>query len=90
VYVNRCCHFRRDKSDKKKAKKIVKCKDLSIEVECLWNVKTKVTPVITGATGTISKLYRKYLSNVLGKHEIKELQKTALLGTAHILWKVLM
>ena len=66
---------------KKKAKKIVKCKDLSIEVECLWNVKTKVTPVITGATGTISKLYRKYLSNVLGKHEIKELQETAISTT---------
>jgi hypothetical protein len=24
------------------------------------------------------------------RHEIKELQKTATLGTAHILWKVLM
>jgi hypothetical protein len=30
------------------------------------------------------------LSDMLGKHEIKELQKTAILGTAHILWKVLM
>jgi hypothetical protein len=35
-------------------------------------------PVITGATGTISKLLRKYLSNVLGKHGIKELQKTVI------------
>jgi hypothetical protein len=26
----------------------------------------------------------------MGKHEIKELQKTAILGTAHILQKVLM
>jgi hypothetical protein len=40
-------------------------------------------------TGTISKLYRKYLNNILGKHEIKELQKTAILGTAGILQKVL-
>jgi hypothetical protein len=24
-----------------------------------------------------------------GNHEVKELQKTAILGTAHILWKVL-
>jgi hypothetical protein len=52
----------------------------------MWNV----TPVIVGATGTISKSFRKYLSNVPGNHEIKELQKTAILGTAHILWKVLM
>ena len=33
-----------------------------------------VTPIIIGATGTNVKL-RQYLSNVLGKHEIKELQK---------------
>jgi hypothetical protein len=42
------------------------------------------------ATGTISKSFRKYLSNKPGKHEVKELQKTAIFGTAHILRKVLM
>jgi len=56
----------------------------------MWNVKTKVIPIITGATGTISKSFRKYVSNIPGKHEVKELQKTATLGTAHILQKVLM
>jgi hypothetical protein len=35
--------------------------------------KTKAIPVITGATGTISESFRKYLSNIPGKHEIKEL-----------------
>jgi hypothetical protein len=55
----------------------------------MWNVKTKVVPVIIGATGTISKSFRKYLSSVPGKH-IKELQKTAILGTAHTLREVLM
>ena len=49
----------------------------------MWNVKTNVIPVIIGATGTISKSFRKYLSNITGKHEIKELQETAILGTAH-------
>jgi len=34
--------------------------------------------------------YFKDVSNILGKHEVKELQKTATLGTAHILRKVLM
>jgi hypothetical protein len=56
----------------------------------MWNVKTNVIPVIIGATGTISKSFTKYLSNVPGIHEVKELQKTAILGTAHILRKVLM
>jgi hypothetical protein len=56
----------------------------------MWNVRTKVIPVIIlGVTGTISKSFRKYVSNISGNHEVKELQKTATLGTAHILRKVL-
>jgi hypothetical protein len=55
----------------------------------MWNVKTKVIPIIIGATGTISKSFRKDVSNIPGNNEVKELQKTALLGTAHILRKVL-
>jgi hypothetical protein len=75
---------------KKEAEKILKYKDLIIEIQRMCNVKTKVTPVVIAATGTISKSFRKYLSSVSGKHEVKELQKTAILGTTHILWKVLM
>jgi hypothetical protein len=52
------------------------------------NVKEKVMPVIIGAIGTISKSLGHYLSNIPGKHEIKELQKKAILGTAHILQEV--
>ena len=54
-----------------------------------WKVKTRVIPVIIGATGTISKSFRKYISNIPGNHEMKELQKTVILGTAHVLRKVL-
>jgi hypothetical protein len=46
--------------------------------------------IIIRATETVSKSFRKYVSNIPGKHEVKELQKTAILGTAHILRKVLM
>ena len=75
---------------KKEDEKILKYKDLTIEIEHMWNVKTKVIPVIIGATGTISKSFRKYVSNIPGKHEVEAVQKTAILGTAHILRKVLM
>jgi hypothetical protein len=75
---------------KKEVEKILKCKDLTTEIQCMWNVKTRVIPVITGATGTISKSFRKYVSTVPGNHEVKELQNTAILGTAHRLRKVLM
>ena len=55
----------------------------------MWNVKTKVISVIIGATGTISDSFRKYVGNIPGNYKVKELQKTAILGTAHILRKVL-
>jgi hypothetical protein len=55
----------------------------------MWKVKTRVIPVIIGATGTISESFRKYMSSIPGNHEVRELQKTATLDTAHILRKVL-
>jgi hypothetical protein len=74
---------------KKEAEKILKYKDLTTEIQRMWSVKARVIPVVIGATGTISKLFRKYVSNIPGNHDVKELQKTAILGTAHILQKVL-
>ena len=75
---------------KKEAEKILKYEDLAIKIQRMWNVNTKVIPVIIWATGIISKSFRKYVSNIPGNNEVKELQKTAILGTAHILRKVLM
>ena len=43
-------------------------------------MKAKVIPVEIGATGTISKSLTQYLSNITGKHEIKELQKQSHIG----------
>jgi hypothetical protein len=55
---------------KKEAEKILKYIDLRIEIQRMWNVKTKVIPVIIRATGTISKSLRQYLINISGKHGI--------------------
>jgi hypothetical protein len=80
---------------KKEAEEILKYKALAMETDRMWSVKIKVIPVITGTTGTSSELFRKYLSNIPANYEIKELQKTGILGralhsTAHALRKVLM
>jgi hypothetical protein len=56
---------------KKEAEKILKYKYLTIEIQCMWNVKRKVIPVIIGATGTIAKSFKKYVSNIPGNHEVK-------------------
>ena len=84
TYVDRCCNFSRQTDRnviKKEAVKILKHKDLTNEIHCVWNVKAKVIPVTAAATGTISKCR---LSNVPGRHEIKEIQKTAILGPVRI------
>jgi hypothetical protein len=73
---------------KKEAEKISKYKDVTIEIQCTWNVKTKVIPVTIRSSRTISESFTEYLSNIPGKHKIKELQKTAKLGTARILQEV--
>jgi hypothetical protein len=43
---------------KKEAEKILRYKDLTIEIHHKWNMKTKVIPVKKGATGTISESFR--------------------------------
>jgi len=53
---------------KKEAEKVLKYKNLIIVNQRMWNVKTKMIPVIIRATGTISKSIRQYLSNIQGKH----------------------
>jgi hypothetical protein len=65
---------------KKEAEKILKYKNLTTEIQRMWNVETNVIPVIIGATGTISKSFRKYVSNTPGNHEVKELQKSSHIG----------
>jgi len=74
--VNRCCSFSGDRiAIKKEAKKILKYKDLTIEIQCMWNVKAKMIPLKTGATGTVSKSFRQYLNIISGKHEIKKVHE---------------
>jgi hypothetical protein len=63
----------------KEAEKILKYKDLTTEIQRMWNV-TRVIPVIIGATGTISKSFRKYVSTIPGNHEVKDLQKNCYIG----------
>ena len=59
---------------KTEAEGTLKYKDLTVEIQRMWNVKAKVIPVIIWATGTVSELLRQYLSNVPGKGEIEGLQ----------------
>jgi len=73
----------------KEGEKKLKYKSLCIEIQRMWNLKCMVIPVITGATGIVTRSLRKNLEAVPRKRSIHSLQKTAILRTSHIIWKVL-
>jgi len=70
----------------KEVEEKLKYYNLCIETQRMWNLKYTVIPVITGATGIVTKGLRKYWEAIQGKkHSVLEesLQKTAVVGTAH-------
>ena len=74
---------------KKETDKMSKYVDLQIECQRLWNKKVEVIPVIIGATGIVEKTIKKYVGRMPGCHNIYSLHRSAILGTVHILKKVL-
>jgi len=58
----------------KEAKNKLKYKSLCIEIQRMWNLKCTIVPVITGATGIVTRSLRKNLETVPGKHTIDSLQ----------------
>jgi hypothetical protein len=77
-----------DRNVVQKEKKL-KYKSLCTEIQQMWNLKCTIVPVIIGATGIVTRSVRKNLETVPGKHSIDSIQKTAILGTSHIIRKVL-
>jgi hypothetical protein len=55
----------------------------------MWNLKCTIIPLVIGATGIVTRSLKKKLEAVPGKNSIDSLQKTAMLGTSHIIRKVL-
>ena len=55
----------------------------------MWNLKCTIIPVIIGATGIATRSLKKNLESIPGNHSIDSLQKTAILGTSHIIREVL-
>ena len=73
----------------KEGKKIEKNQDLKREIGKLWDGQQKVVPVVVGALGAVSKRLDTWLDKLGITIRAGLLQKTALLGTARILRKVL-
>jgi len=75
-----------DRNDvQKEVEKKLKYKSLGIEIQRMWNLQCTIVPVTTGATGMVMRSLRKHLEAIPGIHSIDSLQKTAILGTSHII-----
>ena len=55
----------------------------------MWHLKAKTLPLVIGALGIVAKTAPNYFSEIPGAPYLTELQKITLMGTAHILRKVL-
>ena len=73
----------------KEVEKLSKYKDLEIEVSRMWEMKTTTIPVVIGALGLIKKGLEKRLKQIPGSPKMQEIQKIVILGSAHIIRKVL-
>ena len=73
----------------KEDEKIEKYRDLCRELGRLWRVKCRVVPVVVGALGTIATRLSAHLKMLDINLSIETIQKSAILGTARILRKVL-
>jgi len=74
----------------KEAEKKLQYKSLCIEIQRMWNLKCTNIPVIIGATGIVTRsLTKKFGRRTRKTFYIYSLQKIAMLGTSHIIRKVL-
>jgi hypothetical protein len=55
----------------------------------MWNMKCTIVPVLIGATDIVTISLSRNLEAIPGKYSIVSLQQTAVLGTSHIIQKVL-
>ena len=74
----------------KENEKIERYQPLKDEIARLWKLKrVKVIPVVIGALGVVSKKFKGFIAECHENIRMEVMQKTALLGTARILRKVL-
>ena len=61
----------------KEYNKISKYKDLEIEIEKMWHLKTTMVSVIVGTLGMIKKRTDRHINKIPGSSSLYEIQKIA-------------
>ena len=79
-----------DRVKDKELEKLEKYQLLKDEIAKVWRMrKVIVVPVVIGALGAVSVNFKEYMKRIGVNVRLEVIQKTALLGTAKILRKVL-
>ena len=74
----------------KEKEKVEKYQNLKREIRRLWKLKNvEIVPVVIGALGSVSTEFDRWMGKLGITCNVGVIQKTALLGTARILRKVL-
>jgi hypothetical protein len=66
-----------DRNVIQESEKKLKYKNLSTEIQRMWNMKFFIIPGITGATGIVTEGLKKYLETIPEKHSTDSLQKNS-------------
>ena len=76
--------------EEKEKEKVEKYQDLKKEIRRLWKLRNvEIVPVVIGALGSVSAEFDRWMGKLGITCNVGVMQKTALLGTARILRKVL-
>ena len=74
----------------KTREKLDKYCELRVEVEQLCGMKTTIVPIVIGTTGVVLKDFKGHIEKLECEISLNTLQRTAILGTASILNRVLL
>ncbi|XP_068208495.1 uncharacterized protein [Palaemon carinicauda] len=75
--------------EEKEMEKNYKNQDLKIEISRIWDMSVEIVPIIIGTLGTIPRSLKRNLEKLEAEVALGLLQKSVILGTAHIIRKVM-
>jgi hypothetical protein len=86
MHTDKCSNTRGQKCAKGSGKE-AKIQELCIEIQRTWNLKCEILPVITGATGIVTKGLKEFGIHTRKNNSIDSLKKTAVLEHHISYWK---